>query len=86
METQAMYRHDHRRQSTGGEAAKRRAKGEVARLRRTERLTPGLAVVLVGDDPASDIYVRSKAQQTEEAGMQSFVHRLPADVREETLF
>lgn len=57
-------------------------RGEVARLVRTERLTPGLAVVLVGDDPASHIYVRSKAQQTEEVGMQSFVHRLPADVRE----
>ncbi|MBK8210864.1 MAG: bifunctional methylenetetrahydrofolate dehydrogenase/methenyltetrahydrofolate cyclohydrolase FolD [Rhodospirillales bacterium] len=57
-------------------------RGEVARLSRTERLTPGLAVVLVGDDPASNIYVRSKAQQTEEVGMKSFVHRLPADVRE----
>jgi methylenetetrahydrofolate dehydrogenase (NADP+)/methenyltetrahydrofolate cyclohydrolase len=57
----------------------------VARLRREERITPGLAVVLVGDDPASGIYVRSKAEQTEEAGMRSFVHRLPAEVREEVV-
>jgi methylenetetrahydrofolate dehydrogenase (NADP+)/methenyltetrahydrofolate cyclohydrolase len=57
----------------------------VARLRREERLTPGLAVVLVGDDAASGIYVRSKAQQTEEAGMRSFVHRLPSEVREEVV-
>ncbi|MBK8174968.1 MAG: bifunctional methylenetetrahydrofolate dehydrogenase/methenyltetrahydrofolate cyclohydrolase FolD [Rhodospirillales bacterium] len=58
---------------------------EVMRLRRSERLTPGLAVVLVGDDPASQIYVRTKARHTEEAGMKSFVHRLPADIREEHL-
>jgi methylenetetrahydrofolate dehydrogenase (NADP+) / methenyltetrahydrofolate cyclohydrolase len=58
---------------------------EVARLRRTERLTPGLAVVLVGDDPASQVYVRSKGKQTEEVGMKSFVHRVPADIREEDL-
>lgn len=55
---------------------------EVARLRREEKLTPGLAVVLVGDDPASQIYVRSKISQCEEAGMKSFTHRLPVDVRE----
>ncbi len=40
---------------------------------------PGLAVVLVGDDPASRVYVRNKAKTTVEAGMQSFEHRLPAD-------
>ena len=62
-----------------------RIRDEVARLRRSERLTPGLAVVLVGDDPASQIYVRSKAQQSEQAGMKSFVHRLPAEIREEDL-
>ncbi len=54
-------------------------------LRRSEHLTPGLAVVLVGEDPASQIYVRNKAKQTEEAGMNSFAHRLPADIREEDL-
>jgi methylenetetrahydrofolate dehydrogenase (NADP+) / methenyltetrahydrofolate cyclohydrolase len=41
-------------------------------------LTPGLAVVLVGEDPASQIYVRSKMRQTVEAGMRSFDHTLPA--------
>jgi methylenetetrahydrofolate dehydrogenase (NADP+)/methenyltetrahydrofolate cyclohydrolase len=40
---------------------------------------PGLAVVLVGDDPASQVYVRNKAKTTVEAGMRSFEHRLPAD-------
>jgi methylenetetrahydrofolate dehydrogenase (NADP+)/methenyltetrahydrofolate cyclohydrolase len=62
-----------------------RIRDEVTRLRRSERLTPGLAVVLVGDDTASQIYVRSKAQQSEQAGMKSFVHRLPAEIREEDL-
>ncbi|MDO5630794.1 MAG: bifunctional methylenetetrahydrofolate dehydrogenase/methenyltetrahydrofolate cyclohydrolase FolD [Paracoccus sp. (in: a-proteobacteria)] len=42
-------------------------------------ITPGLAVVLVGDDPASHVYVRNKGVQTREAGMASFEHRLPAD-------
>jgi methylenetetrahydrofolate dehydrogenase (NADP+)/methenyltetrahydrofolate cyclohydrolase len=41
---------------------------------------PGLAVVLVGHDPASEVYVRSKYKQTQEAGMASFEHKLPADV------
>jgi len=58
---------------------------EADRLRRRHKLTPGLAVVLIGDDPASAIYVRSKARQTEEAGMHSVVHLLPADVDEETV-
>jgi methylenetetrahydrofolate dehydrogenase (NADP+)/methenyltetrahydrofolate cyclohydrolase len=43
-------------------------------------VVPGLAVVLVGEDPASDIYVRSKERLTAEAGMRSFAHRLPASV------
>ncbi len=58
---------------------------EAERLRLSEHLTPGLAVVLVGEDPASQIYVRNKARQTEDAGMNSYAHRLPADVREEDL-
>lgn len=45
----------------------------------------GLAVVLVGEDPASSVYVRSKGKQTVEAGMASFEHRLPADTDEATL-
>jgi methylenetetrahydrofolate dehydrogenase (NADP+)/methenyltetrahydrofolate cyclohydrolase len=44
---------------------------------------PGLAVVLVGDDPASQVYVRSKTRQTLEAGMRSFDHALPATASEE---
>ena len=46
---------------------------------------PGLAVVLVGDDPASRVYVANKAKQTVEVGMVSFEHRLPADTAQETL-
>ena len=46
---------------------------------------PGLAVVLVGDDPASQVYVRSKGKATLEAGMASFEHRLPAAAREAEL-
>lgn len=49
----------------------------VARLRADHDLTPGLAVVLVGEDPASQIYVRNKGLQAREAGMNSFEHRLP---------
>ena len=57
-----------------------RVAGEVARVHRTHRLTPGLAVVLVGSDPASQVYVRSKHKQTQAAGMASFEHVLPAEV------
>lgn len=48
-------------------------------------LAPGLAVVLVGEDPASQVYVRSKGKQTIEAGMASFEHRLPAEASEKEL-
>ncbi|MEA2899506.1 MAG: methylenetetrahydrofolate dehydrogenase / methenyltetrahydrofolate cyclohydrolase, partial [Bradyrhizobium sp.] len=47
---------------------------EVARAQREHDLTPGLAVVLVGNDPASEVYVRSKHKQTQAAGMASFEH------------
>ncbi|OAN66080.1 bifunctional methylenetetrahydrofolate dehydrogenase/methenyltetrahydrofolate cyclohydrolase FolD [Sphingomonas sp. TDK1] len=46
---------------------------------------PGLAVVLVGEDPASAVYVRSKGKQTREAGMASFEHKLPADTSQADL-
>jgi methylenetetrahydrofolate dehydrogenase (NADP+)/methenyltetrahydrofolate cyclohydrolase len=46
---------------------------------------PGLAVVLVGDDPASAVYVRSKHKATVAAGMESFEHRLPADATQDAL-
>ena len=58
---------------------------QVDHLQDDHRITPGLAVVLMGDDPASQIYVRNKAKQTVETGMQSFEHRLPADTDEEVL-
>jgi methylenetetrahydrofolate dehydrogenase (NADP+) / methenyltetrahydrofolate cyclohydrolase len=48
-------------------------------------LLPGLAVVLVGDDPASAVYVKSKERLTVEVGMRSFSHRLPADTSQEEL-
>jgi len=57
----------------------------VARLTRDHALVPGLAVVLVGEDPASQVYVRSKGKQTVEAGMRSFEHRLPASATEAEL-
>ncbi len=58
---------------------------EVAGLRETHNLQPGLAVVLVGEDPASQVYVRSKAKQTVLAGMQSFEHKLPAEIAQAEL-
>ena len=57
----------------------------VARLNDEHGLVPGLAVVLVGEDPASQVYVRNKGTQTVEAGMQSFEHKLPADTSEADL-
>jgi len=58
---------------------------EVARVRHDHDLVPGLAVILVGNDPASEIYVRNKHKQSQEAGMASFEHRLPADVSQSDL-
>ena len=58
----------------------------VTRLKTDHGITPGLAVVLVGADPASEVYVDAKHKQTVEVGMNSFEHRLPADVSEEVLF
>ena len=57
----------------------------VARLRAGHGITPGLAVVLVGEDPASEVYVRNKGRQTLEAGMASFEHKLAADTPEADL-
>ncbi|KAI6244353.1 Bifunctional methylenetetrahydrofolate dehydrogenase/methenyltetrahydrofolate cyclohydrolase FolD [Aphelenchoides fujianensis] len=62
-----------------------RIAGEVAELKAKHGLTPGLAVVLVGEDPASQVYVRNKGQQTEEAGMYSETHRLPAETTQDEL-
>jgi methylenetetrahydrofolate dehydrogenase (NADP+)/methenyltetrahydrofolate cyclohydrolase len=57
----------------------------VTRLKDEHGITPGLAVVLVGEDPASEVYVRNKGKQTVEVGMHSVEHKLPADTTEETL-
>ena len=54
-------------------------------LRENYKITPGLAVVLVGSDPASEIYVRNKGIQTKEAGMNSFEYRLPENTSEDDL-
>ncbi|HWK34411.1 MAG TPA: bifunctional methylenetetrahydrofolate dehydrogenase/methenyltetrahydrofolate cyclohydrolase FolD [Hyphomicrobium sp.] len=58
---------------------------DVARLKAEHGFVPGLAVVLVGEDPASKVYVRNKAQQTVEVGMQSFEHKLAEDTPEEVV-
>jgi methylenetetrahydrofolate dehydrogenase (NADP+)/methenyltetrahydrofolate cyclohydrolase len=57
----------------------------AAGLQSKHGLKPGLAVVLVGDDPASDIYVRNKARETEKAGMHSVEHRLPGTTSQDDL-
>lgn len=54
----------------------------VAELKSQHGLTPGLAVVLVGEDPASKVYVANKARQTVEVGMTSWEHKLPAETSE----
>jgi methylenetetrahydrofolate dehydrogenase (NADP+)/methenyltetrahydrofolate cyclohydrolase len=56
-----------------------------ARLEAAHRIRPGLAVVIVGEDPASQIYVRNKGETTQRAGMRSDTHRLPDDTDQETL-
>ena len=57
----------------------------VAELEAAHHFTPGLAVVLVGEDPASEVYVRNKAERTKSCGMRSIEHRLPADTSQEAL-
>lgn len=57
----------------------------VAQLVANHGITPGLAVVLVGEDPASQVYVRNKGKQTAEAGMNSFEHKLSVDTPQDDL-
>ncbi len=68
-------------------AAKVREKvaGHVARLKADHGITPGLAVVLIGEDPASTVYVRNKGKQTKEVGMTSVEHRRDTDITEADL-
>jgi methylenetetrahydrofolate dehydrogenase (NADP+)/methenyltetrahydrofolate cyclohydrolase len=58
---------------------------EAARLARERGLVPGLAVVLAGNDPASEVYVRTKSKAVTDAGMRSFDHKLPASVTQDEL-
>lgn len=73
-----------------GKAFAANVRGQVAqhveRLKTDHGITPGLAVILVGADPASEVYVAAKHKQTVEVGMASFEHRLPADVSQDVLF
>ncbi|QRZ13245.1 bifunctional methylenetetrahydrofolate dehydrogenase/methenyltetrahydrofolate cyclohydrolase FolD [Paracoccus methylovorus] len=62
-----------------------RVAAAVKRLQAEHGVTPGLAVVLVGEDPASQVYVRNKGIQTREAGMNSWEHKLPAATSEADL-
>ncbi|MBT9244524.1 bifunctional methylenetetrahydrofolate dehydrogenase/methenyltetrahydrofolate cyclohydrolase FolD [Gemmobacter fulvus] len=72
-----------------GKAFAAKVRGEVAahvaRLKEEHGLQPGLAVVLVGEDPASQVYVSSKGKQTVEVGMKSIEHKLEADTSEADL-
>ncbi len=67
------------------EAIRTEVAAGVERLKAERGVTPGLAVVLVGEDPASAIYVRSKGEQTTAAGMHSETHRLPAETTQAEL-
>ena len=66
-------------------SVRQKVASKVADLKKTQSITPGLAVVLVGEDPASQVYVRSKGKQTIEVGMNSFEHKLDVDTPEEVL-
>ena len=72
-----------------GKAFSANLRVEIARkvdiVKKNHDLTPGLAVVLVGEDPASQVYVRSKGKQTVEAGMNSYEHKLDAETSQEDL-
>ncbi|SEQ46998.1 methenyltetrahydrofolate cyclohydrolase /5,10-methylenetetrahydrofolate dehydrogenase (NADP+) [Devosia sp. YR412] len=67
------------------EGLRSRVAGHVERLKAEHGITPGLAVVIVGHDPASQVYVTNKAKQTAEVGMASFKYELPEDASEAEL-
>ena len=72
-----------------GKAFAAKVRGQVAehvtKIKEEHNKIPGLAVVLVGEDPASQVYVRSKGKQTAEVGMNSYEHKLPAETSEADL-
>jgi methylenetetrahydrofolate dehydrogenase (NADP+)/methenyltetrahydrofolate cyclohydrolase len=66
-------------------SVRKKVSEHVARLKSEHDIIPGLAVVLVGEDPASQVYVRSKGKQTAEVGMKSIEHKLKANISEREL-
>ena len=64
---------------------RQRVAGEVSRIQSEHGFTPGLTVVLVGENPASQVYVRNKAKQTAETGMRSTKEELPVETSQEDL-
>jgi methylenetetrahydrofolate dehydrogenase (NADP+)/methenyltetrahydrofolate cyclohydrolase len=80
---------EHRARIIDGKAAAARLRAQVARevtdLKAAHGTTPGLAVILIGSDPASEIYVRNKARQTAEVGMRSLQTHLPASTSQREL-
>ena len=66
-------------------SVREKVQAHVAHLKASHGIVPGLAVVLVGEDPASQVYVRSKGKQTVEVGMKSVEHKLDADTAEADL-
>ncbi len=67
------------------EKLRARIKQQTAQLAEQEQITPGLAVVLVGEDPASQVYVRNKGKQAKEVGFNSYEHKLADDTSEQDL-
>ena len=67
------------------EGLRKKIAAQVAQMKADHGFIPGLAVVLVGTDPASAVYVRNKAKQTAEVGMHSYEHKLPATTSQEEL-
>ena len=76
---------NHRRKSICAKIACRISRGAWRKLKADKDITPGLAVVLVGDDPASEVYVRNKNKQAKEVGMHSLEFSLPGSIGEAEL-
>ena len=67
------------------EGLRTRVATKVETIKAQHGVTPGLAVVLVGEDPASQVYVRNKGEQTKACGMNSFEYKMPADTTQDAL-
>ncbi len=67
------------------ERIKLEVKSRVERLKKEKGLVPKIAVVLVGEDPASLSYIKGKEKASAEVGIESMVHRLPSDIKEESV-